>query len=254
MKIVSKRAFLVGSAAYALGACTTADYLDIGAAEAANEAYMLGETPIRIVSTTKGGGYTFVALHRNESTSVAAARSVIGRSGGTLVELVHSGGRNITFAYRGTEYSFDPNRIFTNAGIRKSLQGGNTDEAKEIVRRFAHEIIKRLDRRVVISLHNNSDGAYSVTSYQSGGRYARDAKNVYVNPNEDPDDFYFVTDSRLFHLMQTAGFNVALQSGSVTDDGSLSVYCARNGMPYVNVEAQHGHQGKQIKMLQALLT
>lgn len=38
----------------------------------------------------------------------------------------------------------------------------------------------------------------------------------------------------------------------VTDDGSLSVRAARNGLPYVNVEAQHGHREQQVRMLEAL--
>jgi hypothetical protein len=35
----------------------------------------------------------------------------------------------------------------------------------------------------------------------------------------------------------------------MTDDGSLSVYCGKLGIPYVNVEAQHGHLVRQLKML-----
>jgi hypothetical protein len=35
----------------------------------------------------------------------------------------------------------------------------------------------------------------------------------------------------------------------MTDDGSLSVYCAQLGIPYVNVEAQHGHIWRQLYML-----
>jgi D-alanyl-D-alanine dipeptidase len=48
--------------------------------------------------------------------------------------------------------------------------------------------------------------------------------------------------------------NVVLQDNrQVTDDGSLSVYCGKWGIPYVNVEAQHEHLEQQLQMLKVLL-
>ena len=40
-----------------------------------------------------------------------------------------------------------------------------------------------------------------------------------------------------------------LKSTTPTDDGSLSVYCVANNIPYINIEAQHGHTEKQRAML-----
>ncbi len=37
-----------------------------------------------------------------------------------------------------------------------------------------------------------------------------------------------------------------------TDDGSLSVWAARRGVPYVNVEARHGDRQGRTRMLEAL--
>jgi hypothetical protein len=36
------------------------------------------------------------------------------------------------------------------------------------------------------------------------------------------------------------------------EDGSLSLYCSRQGIRYINVEAQHGHRQEQQAMLDAV--
>jgi len=64
------------------------------------------------------------------------------------------------------------------------------------------------------------------------------------------DDFYFVTDPLIFQILSSGRYHVVLQAEeTLTDDGSLSVYCAQLGIPYINVEAQHKHLVRQTKML-----
>lgn len=105
----------------------------------------------------------------------------------------------------------------------------------------------------VVTLHNNTDGNYSVLSYLPGGAHAREAQEVHVVDGRDPDDFFFVTDRDLFERLAEKGFNVVLQhNDAATDDGSLSVYAGRRGKPYVNVEAEHGHLHEQVEMVRAL--
>lgn len=245
---ISRRMFLAGASASALAGLAPA------ASPAAGTSIMLGETPIRIGVTRKGRGFTVIALHQNEQTGVKAARAVVAQNGGKLIELVHSGGRNVSFSHQDKQYSIDPNRIFTPAGIRDNLRGAAfSDEAAAAVERFARSIVAMLDRRVVVSVHNNTDGAYSIRSYGRGGEKQGDAGAVFISPDHDPDDFFFVTTHSLFTLIRSAGYNVALQSRTAADDGSLSVYCARRGIPYVNVEAQHGHLETQTQMLETLL-
>jgi hypothetical protein len=209
--------------------------------------YKLGDTTVRVV-VSGGGNTTFVALHENESTSVRAAKSVIGRVGGRLVELKHRGSRNVSFTLKGKGHSFDPNRIFTESGIKRTLKPYSA-EAHKAVKGLADELLKNIRGRAVVALHNNTDGAYSIKSYQPGGNEARNASAVHMNPSHDPDDFFFVTNRRLFEIVKAAGYNVALQSGGVTDDGSLSVHFARKGVVYINVEAQSGHSAEQTQMI-----
>ena len=105
----------------------------------------------------------------------------------------------------------------------------------------------------MIALHNNSEGQYSALSYEKGAIYGSDAAAVFIADGTDPDDFFFVTETAVFDAIRGRGYNVVLQDNRrVSDDGSLSVYCGRAGVRYINVEAQHGHLEQQVAMLLAL--
>ena len=62
----------------------------------------------------------FVSVHDDEETAVEAATDVLRDRGGRLVELRHTGSREIAFRLGGTGHRLDPNRIFTPAGRRAS--------------------------------------------------------------------------------------------------------------------------------------
>lgn len=242
-------------AACLLAACTSSQSLETRPAQpvVVSEPHMLGETEVQIRITQFGTGYTLVAPHANEQTSIAAAKIVLPYVGGKLVEVVHAGGRNVAFTQGGVRHTFDPNRIFTDGGIRQTLGATYSAEAHQSVKGFANALLAHIKGPTVIALHNNTDGGYSLASYQAGERYARDASEVHVVEGVDHDNFFFTTSSLLFETLKAQGQNIVLQSADVTDDGSLSVFCARVGIPYVNVEAQHGHQEVQKQMLEALL-
>ncbi|WP_332248015.1 hypothetical protein [Legionella tunisiensis] len=78
----------------------------------------LGNTKVKIIKQN-GSGKTFIHLHENEKTALEAAKTFIKKKGGTLITLRHSGTRNIVFHLRRVRYEFDPNRIFTDRGIKK---------------------------------------------------------------------------------------------------------------------------------------
>jgi hypothetical protein len=149
-------------------------------------------------------------------------------------------------------------RIFTAEGARRTLAklSRRTPEAGRAVERFAGELlsiyaIERAD--VVIALHNNTEGQYSALSYEKGAIYGSDASAVFLKEGNDPDDFFFVTEAAVFDALRRRGHNVVLQDNrGVTDDGSLSVYCGRAGVRYINVEAQQGHREQQAAMIEAL--
>lgn len=218
----------------------------------------IGETALQTaVSKGKSAKPVFFNLHDNENTSVAAAKIFIEKAGGTVVELRHDGGREVKFQIGKKTFRFDPNRIFTLDGIKNTL-GEKNEAAAQIlaVDTFAKELFERFlkDEAVVVALHNNTNGGgLTVKSYEKGGRYEKDAARVFVNPARDEDDFFFVTQESHFEAIRKKGFNVVLQdNANVTDDGSLSVFCGKRNIPYINVEAEHGHLKEQLEMLEIL--
>jgi hypothetical protein len=221
------------------------------------ETIPLGDTPVLLVSTAREpAGLTYVSVHENEHTAVTAVRQFVARRGGRVVELRAQRHRLVTFSRAGVHYTFDPNRIFTPAGVEKTLRryGPYTPLAHADVARLATALFDRIRSGLLpplVAVHNNSEGALSVESYRPGGSLETEAAEVWVNRAMDPDDFLLVTERGLFDRLRTLEFNVVLQSATPSDDGSLSVYC-QGRLPYVNVEAQFGHLAEQIRMLEAV--
>jgi len=200
---------------------------------------------------------TYFNMHDDENTSVEAAKSVIDKVGGKLIEIKASGDRNISFNYQGMPYKFDPNRIYTPNGVKKTMQdlGHYSQEGDSIVTGFAHFIVDSLliNTKKIVTLHNNTEGNYSIESYKKGGIYENDASAVFLNSLQDPDDFFYVTEDSYFKALSKKGYNTLLQDNSnVNDDGSLSVYCGYKNIVYINVEAQKGHLEVQKEMLFSL--
>lgn len=218
----------------------------------------IGETDVRaIVHTGKPAEFLFFNMHDDENTSVEAAANFIAEFGGKLVELQNGGKRLIRFNLKNKKFTVDPNRIFTNTGAAKTLKnyGKTSPAAEREVRAFAKNLITQFlsDSTIIIAMHNNTEDSYTAKSYEKGGEYQADAAQVFIKPENDIDDFFFVTDRKHFDVLKAKGFNVVLQNNeTVTDDGSLSVYCGEKKITYINVEAQHGHLKEQIKMLKAL--
>lgn len=256
--VLGKLALLTGLAAFLLfTSATTA-----GPASSRDDeviSIQLGDTVVQFVATERAPtGVRFVSLHENEQTAVAAARRIIERHGGRLLELKAQRQRLVSFRLAGTHYTFDPNRIFTDVGIEKSLRryGPYSRAAHDAVARLGKRLIAEIRTNLsppIIAVHNNSDGALSVESYRPGASLQGEAASIAINPKLDPDDFFLVTDRAMFDRLAARGFNVVLQSARPTDDGSMSVFCQRSGIPYVNVESEPAHSGEQYRMLEAIV-
>lgn len=223
--------------------------------------YNLGERtlPVRIWQYGPENGIACINLHDNERTSLQAARFSLELRGGTLIKIENNGQRVIRFKLRGVVYAFDPNRIFSRTGIEQTLKenGRTSPQAIEEVEKFAARLLEMLpsDLTCVIALHNNTEGAYSVKSYLPGGERQKDAKEVYANSKQDPDDIVFTTDEELYRKMAAHGYNSIWQHNSLAKkDGSLSVYCGELNRRYVNIETQHGKITQYAEMLEKLLT
>lgn len=202
--------------------------------------------------------FVCINLHANETSSFAAAKSVLAETGGTLIKIENNGQRVIRFSLKGVTFGFDPNRIFSRTGIEETLRENKklTREAMDEVERFAKQILALFpdSTNCIIALHNNTDEAFSIKSYLPDGNRKNDAKAVYKDSTQDVDDISFTTDSLLYQRMADFGFNSIWQDNEkVKRDGSLSVYCGEKKKRYINIETQHGKVQQYITMLEKLL-
>lgn len=208
---------------------------------------MLGDNRV-VIQHLKGQGKTYIHLHHNEQTALKAAHRVVQKQGGSLITLIHSGGRTIVFHLDKTRYEFDPNRIFTEAGIKKTLAQYSqyTPQAHQEVNKLALQLKQLLPKGKLIAVHNNA--SYSLKDYLPGHELAHEAKALHRNPYLYYRNFYLVTQPQDFNRLKLKGFNGVLQKPSATDDGSLSILMAKN--QYINVEAGYDQLMEQIKMLE----
>jgi len=209
----------------------------------------LGKSMVFIKQYKHGRGKSFVHLHQNETTALKAAKAVVRTKGGTLLTLVHPGTRNISFTLRGQYYEFDPNRIYTDVGIKKTLQEFShySPAAKIEVKKLANKIISLLPKGKVVAVHNNKT-SYSLKDYLPGNLLAKDVRAMSMRQKRYYRNFYLVTKKQdYYRLKRLKKYNIVWQARSVTDDGSLSV-CLRH-RKYINVEAGYDQLAQQIKML-----
>lgn len=213
---------------------------------AINHKVMIGDERV-VIQQTVGKGKTYVHVHHNEQTALKAAKAVIRQDGGSLITLVHSGGRNIVFHLDNKRYEFDPNRIYTDKGIKKTLTqfSSYSPQAHREVKKLATKIKELLPEGKIIAVHNNS--SYSLKDYLPGHELAKEAKALHMSPNNYYRNFYLVTKLSDYVRLKLQGFNGILQKPSATDDGSMSILLAKKD--YINVEAGYDQLFEQIKML-----
>ncbi|MEJ7737372.1 MAG: hypothetical protein WKF97_08100 [Chitinophagaceae bacterium] len=222
--------------------------------------YVLASAMLRFRTTCYDSSpVVFVNVHENESTSVRAWLQVMNAPRQhCLVECQHEKLRLISFIYKKKKYRIDPNRIFTTAGSSATLKKYNDTYDTTViskVNQLSAFVISSFikNKKLVVALHNNTEGRYSIKSYLPNGEEAINAAEVHLNGQKDSDDFFYTTERIYFDFLKNKGCNVALQSiAKATDDGSLSVYCAQNKIPYINIEAQDGHLAEQSEMIKTV--
>jgi hypothetical protein len=199
-----------------------------------------------------------INLHDDETTAVNAARSILEQRGGTIIKIENNAQRMVRFNFKGIAYCFDPNRIFSEKGIGTTLTANGKINPLAIieVQKFASALLDMIpdSTSCVIALHNNSNGSFSVKTYERGGKRETDAKQVYADNWQDADDIALTTDETIFNKMASFGYNSILQDNiNVNKDGSLSVYYGELNRRYINIETQHGKTAQYKEMLGKLL-
>lgn len=198
-----------------------------------------------------------INLHDDEITAVKAAHTVLSERGGVLIKIENNSKRNISFPFKGVLYTFDPNRIFSRAGILLTLRakGKINPLAVVEVEKFAALLLQLIPDSIgcLVALHNNTDGDFSVRTYLPGGARHNDASHVYADEWQDIDDIALTTDQAIYSRMSAQGYNSILQDNiNVFKDGSLSVYYGERNKRYINIETQHGKTNQYTEMLKKL--
>lgn len=206
-----------------------------------------------LLKTSEQAAATLVSLHPNEKTCSEVLDDLPEDVFFNLVAIEQDEKRLLQFRKSNQDIWFDPNRIFTGTGLRKSLQFYNdvaTADFEPDIQSFSDTLLAFIKANqtapYIVAVHNNTDNYFSILSYLDNN----DAKDVYINPEEDIDNFILATDAQDFAFFKRHKINAALLSDSLyEDDGSLSVYCLQNGIPYINIEVEHGNNQKQIQLL-----
>ena len=218
----------------------------------------LGEEKVWVdIYKRAGADITLLDLHDNENTAVEAGLAFIEKYGGRLIDLRHGRGREVVVRVDGLLHRFDPNRMFSDAGLRASLKyfNNNSDEIFAIAAAFRDSVINLIDVRegmVVIAIHNNTPDKMTIDDFLPGEGYGKDTRKVSISHQQDLDNFFVVTQDDLFAALSISGYNVALIAQKPPDRGMFSDYCVRLNALNVTVEAEHGKQADQEKMLEVL--
>lgn len=215
---------------------------------------------------TQHPNWAFFAPHENENVANAYVIEQIEQHGGVFVILRQEGKRLIHLDIEPFQVKIDPNRIFTEQGRRKNIiklnpkLRLNTYVFHRAMRRsaaLAQLIVNNLGStdpsRTWVAIHNNTQGYQgdkkhgigdiSIQKYQN--RLAQGAQFlIAVSEHQgDEDDLFFVTEQDDFRALQQGGWNAVLQHPQVVtnpkeDDGSMSVYAQKQGIRYINIEAE----------------
>ncbi|MBC8033581.1 MAG: hypothetical protein H7Y03_05510 [Chitinophagaceae bacterium] len=227
----------------------------VGCVEQRLQPFSIGDTMIYIATVKKRPvpkGIYLIHLHENEQSALEAGRHYLRKRGGMLLTLKHTSMRNIRFAAKGTNYEFDPNRIFSESGIKASLANLSSDDpvAIKAIKMLADTIISNMQNPIlVIALHNNTRGEpLNIDSYT-----VENSAFVYVNPVMGKDDFVLTTDKNIFLFLKERKINAVLQQARNTqEDGSLSVYYSNKNVPYMNIETEQGNISEQKRILKEI--
>lgn len=203
----------------------------------------------------KPNGVRFLVVHDNEDTGVKAGFDYIRWSGGELIDSQYGGVRDYVFTHMDDQYRIDPNAIYTQRGVNSRLKKDyfSSNEVEKLILDAGKQIVDFYDPKstgYILTLHNNADGGFGISSYLPGYDLSSTADSVFINFEMDGDDLLYVTEPRLFTSLKKANVNVILQSKFAENDGSLSVYAMQNNIPYINVEVQHGHQYENLRLIE----
>ena len=122
---------------------------DGGDGDPVDHGLQLLDTPIALQVRSAGqGGLRYLNLHENEQTAVLAAADLLRTVPGQLIELRSRGRRVVSFRDGLRPLAFDPNRIFSDAGIQQTLRrhASCTPAAQQALRTLRDRVLALICR------------------------------------------------------------------------------------------------------------
>lgn len=216
---------------------------------------VLGADTVQI-ETVRYSAHNVVWLnvHENEGTSYHAADSVLAQMPlGRRIRLMQKGERYLWFRNDTGWCSVDPNRMFTQKGLTENLLLRNGPATPDSIYKKIDSLAKTLigfigSPRLIVALHNNTEGNYHVAEYDTTPGYM-----TRLLPGTDTDDFILTTSENWYKALQTHAYNLAYETAAAADDGSFSAFARFQRLPYLNLEAEHGHKAVQATMVRTVI-
>lgn len=205
---------------------------------------------IRFHSISKGrSARRYFWIHGDETTARDVLRAHMRTFRGRAL-LVDNPARTIQ---AGT-LEFDPNRMFTEAGLERNLVRLNP-EASEAERRRVHTMVAKDREKLLRALMPPANGLLTAVHNNSRGYSVKDeieiSNDVSIPAPGEPNEFMLCTNVNDFTLLRRSPFNVVLQNEAKgEEDGSLSRLAAARRIRYVNIEAAKGRDSAQRAMLE----
>lgn len=263
------------------------------------ESLALGDGLSLRIRQAPSPGPVFFVPHNDENVAVQAVEQLwrTGQPLGTLIELQQfdQSGHNLELRYiyqilQGKRIYGDPNRIYTeDLGIiekRLDLPGSENRRCgvdftthpgalgEKAARQFQtvgdkitgvlRAYLSKTDP-LIIALHNNTNSALQYSEAYFPRRQFELSQQRAVGSQSyqrDLDNFFLTTQREDYVRLSKLEWNTILQLPSALDDGSLSIWAAKQHIRYINIEAEHilcarpslRHVAVQVQMLRAVLS
>jgi len=220
---------------------------------------------LNVVNYPKGNSdLFFFHMHMNEQDAKRAGEEAVRLRGGTFMYLTHSANaRRMKVTIGGQNYTLDPNRVFTEQGIRSDVSPSPPLAVQREVQNFAEWLkgnirlaLANRTRVMVSALHNNTDDDAhgELLSIVTERRLIGiDNLSAHSSPAWDIDNFYIaIWQSTYDTLVRRHNVNISLRLPRPRPIGYLSNWMIDEGIEYINVEAQHGDTGAITRMIEII--
>lgn len=214
-----------------------------------------------------GSKINWLIIHHNEFHAARVMRWALKKYGGQAIEVINRKRprqRALRARVKRKNFLYDPNRIFSARGVRKTLHHYNLFLSRRYrrylkpaskylrkVRRFFLKNFPLSKNKCLIALHNNMNrGKISIKLFKRKKDY-----RVFRSYKMHPKNFVIVTRKKHFDFLKKKGINAAwhFRLSKRSNDGSLSVHSLKNNLCYINIESRFGDSKSQKRIISNII-